>query len=115
VVVRGAIDVEMDWNTYPDTREWYDGYDSLTNTPIYDFGDAAGCSQTTTNTTCNHGWTQNRVWWVSDGFLLAQSLPRRPTPTAAHTEGWTQLYNLLNADPTLRHRPRWSADIGYSS
>jgi hypothetical protein len=32
VTVRGAIDVEMDWNPYPDTREWYDGYDSLSKT-----------------------------------------------------------------------------------
>jgi hypothetical protein len=159
VVVRAAIDVEMDWNTYPDTREWYDGYDSLTDAPIYNFGDAAGCSQTTTNSACNNGWTQNRVWWVSDGFLLAQSLPEIYTNSGSQArqwyqiarhahlnkpanmvlsgtltqygacqqvggctgtnntpaEGWTQLYNLLNADPAVRRQPRWSADISYSS
>jgi hypothetical protein len=31
------------------------------------------------------------------------------------SQGWTQLYDLLNADPAVRHRPRWSADIRYSS
>jgi hypothetical protein len=159
VIVRGAIDVEMDWNTYPDTREWYDGYDSLSNTPLYDFGDAAGCTQTGAGTTCNNGWTQERVWYVSEGFLLAQPLPEIYTNSGSQAkqwyqlarytarnkpakmlmagtltqfgacqqvggctttdntpaEGWTQLYNLLNADPTVRHSPRWSADISYSS
>jgi hypothetical protein len=159
VIVRGAIDVEMDWNTYPDTREWYDGYDSLSNTPLYDFGDAAGCTQTGAATTCNNGWTQERVWYVSEGFLLAQPLPEIYTNSGSQAkqwyqlarytarnkpakmlmagtltqfgacqqvggctttdntpaEGWTQLYNLLNADPTVRHSPRWSADISYSS
>jgi hypothetical protein len=114
---------------------------------------------TTTNSTCNNGWTENRVWWVSDGFLLAQSLPQIYTNSGSQArqwyqiarhaylnkpatmvmsgrltqygacqqvggctgtdntpaEGWTQLYNLLNADPAVRHRPRWSADISYSS
>jgi hypothetical protein len=159
VVVRGAIDVEMDWNTYPDTREWYDGYDSLSNTPLYDFGDAAGCPQTGAGTSCNNGWTQDRVWYVSEGFLLAQPLPEIYTNSGSQArqwyhlaryaalnkparmlmagtltqfaacqqvggcattdntpaEGWTQLYNLLNADPTVRHSPRWSADLSYSS
>jgi hypothetical protein len=159
VIVRGAIDVEMDWNTYPNTREWYDGYDSLSNTPLYDFGDAAGCTQTGAGTTCNNGWTQERVWYVSEGFPLAQPLPEIYTNRGSQAkqwyqlarytarnkpakmlmagtltqfgacqqvggctttdntpaEGWTQLYNLLNADPTVRHSPRWSADISYSS
>jgi len=34
VKVRAAIDVEMSWNTFPDTREWFQCYDSLSNTPI---------------------------------------------------------------------------------
>jgi hypothetical protein len=159
VKVRAAIDVEMDWNTFPDTREWFQGYDSLSNTPIYDFGDAAGCTQNGSTTSCNNGWTQERVWWVSEGFPLARPLPEIYTNSGSQarqwyqlarythirhsvdmliygtltqfgaceqvggctgtsntpSEGWTQLYNLLNADPTVRHRPRWSADISYST
>jgi hypothetical protein len=155
----GAIDVEMDWNTFGDTREWYLGYDSLSNTTIYNFGDAAGCTQDGSTTACNNGWTQERVWWVSEGFALAHPLPEIYTNSgsmarqwyqlarytdARHSadmviagtltqfgacqqvggctttdntpsQGWTQLYDLLNADPAVRHRPRWSADIRYSS
>ena len=159
VKVRAAIDVEMDWNLYSDTREWFEGYDSLSNTPIYDFGDAAGCTQTGSTTSCNNGWTQGRVWWVSEGFPLARPLPEIYTNSGSQarqwyqlarythiwhsvdmtiygtltqfgacqqvggctttdntpSQGWTQLYNLLNADPAVRHQPRWSADISYST
>jgi hypothetical protein len=159
VKVRAAIDVEMDWNTFPDTREWFQGYDSLSNTPIYDFGDAAGCTQNGSTTSCNNGWTQERVWWVSEGFPLARPLPEIYTNSGSQanqwyqlarythlrhsvdmliygtltqfgacqqvggctttdntpSQGWTQLYDRLNADPTVRHRPRWSADISYST
>ena len=159
VTVTGAIDVEMDWNTFGDTREWYLGYDSLSNTTIYNFGDAAGCTQDGSTTACNNGWTQERVWWVSEGFALAHPLPEIYTNSgsmarqwyqlarytdARHSadmviagtltqfgacqqvggctttdntpsQGWTQLFDLLNADPAVRHRPRWSADIRYSS
>jgi len=161
VKVRAAIDVEMSWNTFPDTREWFQGYDSLSDTPIYDFGDAAGCTQNGSTTGCNNGWTQERVWWVSEGFPLARPFPEIYTNSGSQarqwyqlarythirhsvdmliygtltqfgacqqvggcdvlgtdntpSQGWTQLYNLLNADPTVRHRPRWSADISYST
>jgi hypothetical protein len=159
VKVRAAIDVEMDWNTFADTREWFQGYDSLSNTPIYDFGDAAGCTQDGSTTACNNGWTQERVWWVSEGFPLARPLPEIYTNSGSQarqwyqlarythirhsvdmliygtltqfgacqqvggctttdntpSQGWTQLYDLLNADPSVRHRPRWSADISYST
>jgi hypothetical protein len=133
--------------------------DSLSNTTIYNFGDAAGCTQDGSTTACNNGWTQERVWWVSEGFALARPLPEIYTNSgsmarqwyqlarytdARHSadmviagtltqfgacqqvggctttdntpsQGWTQLYDLLNANPAVRHRPRWSADIRYSS
>jgi hypothetical protein len=48
-------------------------------------------------------------------FGACQQVGGCTTTDNTPAEGWTQLYNLLNADPTVRHSPRWSADISYSS
>jgi hypothetical protein len=97
VTVTGAIDVEMDWNTDGDTREWYLGYDSLSNTTIYDFGDAAGCTQDGSTTACNNGWTQERVWWVSEGFALARPLPEIYTNSGSMARQWYRLARYTDA------------------
>jgi hypothetical protein len=97
VTVTGAIDVEMDWNTYGDTREWYLGYDSLSNTTIYNFGDAAGCTQEGSTTACNNGWTQERVWWVSVGLALAHPLPEIYTNSGSMARQWYQLARYTDA------------------
>jgi hypothetical protein len=86
VVVRAAIDVEMDWNTCPDTREWYDGYDSLTNAPIYNFGDAAGCSRPPPTRPATTAGPRT----ASGGSPTASCWPsrcHRSTPTAARRPG----------------------------
>jgi hypothetical protein len=48
-------------------------------------------------------------------FGACQQVGGCTTTDNTPSQGWTQLYDLLNADPTVRHRPRWSADIRYSS
>ena len=105
VTVTGAIDVEMDWNTFGDTREWYLGYDSLSNTTIYNFGDAAGCTQNGSTTACNNGWTQERVWWVSEGSPWPIRC-RRSTPTAGR---WHASGTSWPATPTPGTAPTWSS------
>ena len=97
VTVTGAIDVEMDWNTYGDTREWYLGYDSLSNTTIYNFGDAAGCTQDGSTTACNNGSTQERVWWVSERFALTHPLPEIYTNSGSMARQWYQLARYTDA------------------
>jgi hypothetical protein len=48
-------------------------------------------------------------------FGACQQVGGCTTTDNTPAEGWTQLYNLLNADPKVRHSPRWSADLSYSS
>jgi hypothetical protein len=48
-------------------------------------------------------------------FGACQQVGGCTTTDNTPSQGWTQLYDLLNADPAVRHRPRWSADIRYSS
>ena len=48
-------------------------------------------------------------------FRACQQVGGCTTTDNTPSQGWTQLYDLPNADPAVRHRPRWSADIRYSS
>jgi hypothetical protein len=72
---RGASDMELDWNTAANTRSWVDGYVSAyTGTSYYyNFGDAGGCPP---YGSCNNGWTQGDVYYISYGALPAWPLPQ---------------------------------------
>jgi hypothetical protein len=72
----GANDMELSWNTVSITRAWVDGYASVNQYPLYNFGDAGGCpSANYPNWSCNNGWTLNDVWYISYGAAPAYPLP----------------------------------------
>ncbi len=80
VRVYGGNDMEMDYATATATRNWVDGYASVYNRLYYNFGDAAGCTTSTsydgkTNLSCNNGWKMNDVWYVSYGADPALVIP----------------------------------------
>jgi hypothetical protein len=86
VDVAGASDMELDWNSASITRAWADGYDSADNWPYYNYGDAAGCPP---YGSCDNGWRQEDVWYVSWGVLPAYPLPE--IYTDATSREWYRL------------------------
>lgn len=73
----GASDMEVGWNDYYTTRQWVDGYDSINNWPMYNFGDAQGCPQVRTgqNSPCDNDWYQYTIWYISGRGGLNSSSP----------------------------------------
>jgi len=64
LAVVGASDIEMNYNPPARSRAWVDGYASTSPVMYYNYGDAAGCPPVGT---CNNGWTEEDIWYVSWG------------------------------------------------
>jgi hypothetical protein len=93
---RGAIDIEMGWNTPSATRAWVDGYAILTSTPYFNYGDCEGCPTfgavlPIPGQAINNGWTQDDVWHVSYGALPAFPLPEIYLTNGINAAQWQQL------------------------
>lgn len=86
--VAGASDMELDWNTAAATRAWADGYDGADTRGYFNFGDAAGCPP---YGSCNNGWTQADVWYVSYGVSPAFPLPEIYTTNGSMAAEWYRL------------------------
>lgn len=98
----GANDMETSWggtNSAQNTKAWADGFASVAiSDPRYlDFGDAGGCTaaDSSNNFSCNNGWHQSDVWYVSWGALPAYPLPEiyyNPPPySPVNAQQWTMI------------------------
>ncbi|MCZ7551809.1 MAG: hypothetical protein M5U05_04355 [Anaerolineales bacterium] len=91
----GASDIEVGWNDYYTTRQWVDGYDSINNWPMFNFGDAEGCPQVRTgeNSGCANGWYQYTIWYVSGrgGVNSSSPLPLIYAKDGANGRQWYSL------------------------
>lgn len=103
VTVWGAADLEPSWNSTTNTCAWADGYAGVSGRPpYYDFGSADGCPTSGTRPgidgTCNNGWRQSDVWYVSWGVSPAWPLPQIYNTTGANARQWQQisLYGYYN-------------------
>lgn len=72
VVVWGANDMELDWNSYSATYSWKSGYASRTSALYNNYGDAAGCPPYGSR---DNGWSQADVWYLSWGASDAEATP----------------------------------------
>jgi len=90
---RGANDIEMDWDNTTQSRAWVDGFNSVTQKPLYDYGDAAGCPP---YGSCNNGWSQNDLWYVSWGSYDSYPVPEIYTNGTAQEWYNESLYSSLN-------------------
>lgn len=86
--VAGGSDMELSWNTASATRAWINGYDTVDVRPIYNYGDAAGCPP---YGSCNNGWTQEDVWYVSWGAPPAWPLPEIYTTNGSMASQWYRM------------------------
>ncbi len=69
VIVSGASDMEAAYNDTYSTTAWVNGYVSSQYYPLYNIGNAP-CPWVppfSGNVSCEHGWDQNIVWYVSKG------------------------------------------------
>ncbi len=76
----GGMDMELDWNTPSNSRAWINGFASnaITRRSYFD-GDAAGCPESTApglGASCNNGWKQDDLWWVTWGAAPAYPIPQ---------------------------------------
>lgn len=103
VKIRGANDMELDWNSPSITHAWVNGYASAYQYPLYNFGDAAGCpSPTYPNWDCGTSarpeWTSEDVWYISWGAAPAYPLPQIYTTNGVQAGQWyyLSLYSHTN-------------------
>lgn len=75
----GAADIELGFNaTYAMVKRWGDAFSAASDAFYYNFGDASGCSTTSSDnssTSCTGPWTQQQVWTVSWGIAAASAIP----------------------------------------
>jgi hypothetical protein len=70
--------MELEWNGPAATREWVDGYAAISdNFRLLNVGDAAGCPPLypECGSTSHPEWTDEDVWYISEGADIAYSLP----------------------------------------
>lgn len=76
VVILGANDLEPGFGDAPSATSWAQGFASVSGYMYINYGSADGCPQYSTgNGTCNNGWDQYDVWYLSWG-----SPPALPAP-----------------------------------
>jgi hypothetical protein len=94
VQVVGGNDIEPGWRGPVATRQWIEGYHSLTDTPYYNFGGAAGCPPIGR---CQGNWTLEDIWYAAWGSGVAVPLPEIYTKTGSNAEQWyhVALYSVL--------------------
>lgn len=106
VNVQGGSDMEPSWNSTTDTRAWVDGYDAAGDRSMYNIGSADGCPQSgdgTVNGTCNNGWKQQDVlyisWLVPSGFPI----PQIYTNDSSQAKQWRyiKLYGVVSLNRTM--------------
>lgn len=93
--VAGASDMELGYNSFANTKGWADGYTASAQYPYYDYGDAAGCPPAGS---CNNGWTQADVVYVSWDEAAALPLPEIYAVNKINAKQWYRLslYSALN-------------------
>jgi hypothetical protein len=104
----GASDMELGYNTPEQTRTWVDGYDSVNNWPLYNFGDAQGCPTSgdgTVNQPCQStisGWTQDDVAYIS-WHGSTRPLPQIYATNGVNAQQWYQiaLYNHVSQQKNM--------------
>jgi hypothetical protein len=88
----GASDLELGWNNAEVTRGWVNGYNSVNNYPLLDYGDANGCpTRAHLDWTCRSGWTKDDVWYVAYGSGASYPLPLIYATDGGNAQQWALL------------------------
>lgn len=84
----GGSDMELDWNSPSATRAWANGFNTAASWWYNNFGDAAGCPP---YGSCNNGWTQADIYYVSWQLPTAWPFPQIYNTTGANAKQWQRI------------------------
>ena len=68
IYITGGNDMELGFNSFFNTRDWINGYNSINKYPLYDFGDAQSCptERTYKDKICTStAYGDNYTWYMS--------------------------------------------------
>ncbi len=93
VLVVGANDVELAWNTPAITKAWVNGYKSVYKYDWYDYGSLDGCATNSnpSSTICGNGWTREDAWYVTYGTKPVWPLPLIYATNGVNAQQWALL------------------------
>ncbi len=93
VLVVGANDVELAWNTPAVTKAWVNGYHSADKYDWYDYGSLDGCATNSNpnSSFCGNGWTREDAWYVTYGTLPVWPVPLIYATTGVNAQQWALL------------------------
>jgi hypothetical protein len=85
----GASDMELSWNSPQVTKNWVNGYDSMNNYPLYNFGAVEGCpTRISPGWRCANSWTQEDVWYISYGNGASYPVPEIYATSGVNARQW---------------------------
>jgi len=95
----GANDIELSWNDYTRTRDWLDGYDSVNEAIMINFGAIPGCPYLAApGATCGSYrcydinkscvWTKEQVWYVIWGSKPVYPVPEIYSNNGVNAQQW---------------------------
>ncbi|HLG77381.1 MAG TPA: hypothetical protein VKX46_13280 [Ktedonobacteraceae bacterium] len=103
VVIDGANDMEPDFGSASGTIAWAQGYANVFPAPYINYGSADGCpSSSSANGSCNNGWNQYDVWYVSWGSPPAKPLPEIYYSVQAQQWTMISLYGAQSQNKVVR-------------
>ena len=89
VSAAGANDIELSWNTYDRTKAWLDGYDSVNQYEMLNFGAIPGCPYLAApGARCGGGWTKDQVWFAIWGSAPVWPVPEIYLNNGVNAEQW---------------------------
>ncbi len=93
VLVVGANDVELAWNTPAVTKAWVNGYNSVYKYDWYDYGSLDGCAtySNPNSTICGNGWTREDAWYVTYGTKPVWPVPLIYATSGVNAQQWALL------------------------
>jgi hypothetical protein len=94
VAMYGANDIEPSWSPASYAISWANGFNSVGGNFYFNYGSADGCPQYSSNNgSCNNGWNQYDVWYVSWGNPAALSTPQIYYSSQARQWAMLSLYS----------------------
>jgi hypothetical protein len=94
VAMYGANDIEPSWSPASYAISWAKGFNSVGGNFYFNYGSADGCPQTSSNNgSCNNGWNQYDVWYVSWGNPAALPTPQIYYSSQARQWAMLSLYS----------------------
>lgn len=88
ISIMGANDIELAWSSPQAAIDWLDGYDSVNNYPLINFGAAEGCPNFCGSR--EYTWTKAQAWRVQNSGPV-YALPEIYLNSGVHANQWYQM------------------------